>query len=52
MVGIGGARRIGGSYFWAHPKFGFNLDVGFSLLSGAGSVAYEVTLGFGPIVRF
>ena len=31
---------------------GFDLDAGFSLLSGAGTVAYELTLGFGPIVRF
>jgi hypothetical protein len=48
----GGGQLVAGSYFWAHPKFGFDLDVGISLLSGSGSVAYEVTLGFGPIVRF
>jgi hypothetical protein len=48
----GGGQLVAGSYFWAHAKFGFDLDVGFSLLSGAGSLAYEVTVGFGPIVRF
>ncbi|MFT3923243.1 MAG: hypothetical protein QM778_11985 [Myxococcales bacterium] len=48
----GGGQLVAGSYFWAHPKFGFDLDVGFSLLSGAGSLAYEVTVGLGPIVRF
>jgi hypothetical protein len=48
----GGGQIVAGSYFWAHPKFGFDLDVGFSLLSGSSSVAYEVTVGFGPIVRF
>lgn len=48
----GGGQLVAGSYFLVHPKFGFDLDVGFSLLSGAGLLAYEVTVGFGPIVRF
>jgi hypothetical protein len=48
----GGGQLVLGSYFWAHPKFGFDLDAGFSLLSGGGSLAYEITVGLGPVARF
>lgn len=48
----GGGQAVVGSYFWVHPRFGIDMDVGFALLSGERDLTDEVTLGLGPIVRF
>lgn len=47
----GGGQLVVGSYLWMHDSFGFDVDVGCSLLSGHKDLTYEITLGVGPVLR-
>lgn len=47
----GGGQLTLGSYVWVHSRFGFDIDFGAALMSGALGVADELTVALGPVLR-
>jgi hypothetical protein len=47
----GGGQLTLGSYVWINTRFGFDLDFGAALMSGALGVSDELTIALGPVLR-